>query len=116
MGGISKGKAEILNNNNKSFLRLAGNVSTENNGGFIQVRTSKEIFTDKFKGIKLKVKGNLVSITFISVQVFSYCHGNIIQENFLLIINGDTSTFTSRILKSPISTNRQNLHLLILKV
>ena len=58
MGGISKGKAEILNNNNKSFLRLAGNVSTENNGGFIQVRTSKEIFTDKFKGIKLKVKGN----------------------------------------------------------
>ena len=54
MGGVSTGKAEILENNN-SFLRLEGNVSTENNGGFIQVRTFKEIASDNFEGIKLRL-------------------------------------------------------------
>ena len=37
MGGVSVGKVEILNDN-KLFLRLSGDVSTKNNGGFIQVR------------------------------------------------------------------------------
>ena len=32
-----------------TFLRLEGNVSTKNNGGFIQVRSSKEIVSDNFK-------------------------------------------------------------------
>ena len=35
MGGISEGKAEIINGEDL-FLRLSGNVSTENNGGFIK--------------------------------------------------------------------------------
>ena len=58
MGGVSTGKAEVLESNNSFFLRLRGNVSTENNGGFIQVRTFKEIVSDNFEGIKLKVRGN----------------------------------------------------------
>ena len=58
MGGISTGKVEILKNDDNFFLRLAGNVSTENNGGFIQVRTAKDVVSDNFVGIKLKVKGN----------------------------------------------------------
>ena len=57
MGGISDGKAEIINNEDL-FLRLSGNVSTKNNGGFIQIRSSKEILSDNFSGIKLKVRGN----------------------------------------------------------
>ena len=39
-------------------MRLSGNVSTKNNGGFIQVRSTKEISSDNFSGIKLKVRGN----------------------------------------------------------
>ena len=35
MGGISDGKAEIINGEDL-FLRLSGNVSTKNNGGFIK--------------------------------------------------------------------------------
>ena len=57
MGGVSEGKAEILDQDNNYFLRLAGNVSTKNNGGFIQVRSNKDILKDNFTGIKLKVKG-----------------------------------------------------------
>lgn len=57
MGGISDGKAEIINGKDL-FLRLSGNVSTKNNGGFIQVRSTKEIPSDNFSGIKLKVRGN----------------------------------------------------------
>ena len=40
-------------------LRLTGQVSTKNNGGFIQVRTRIDP-TETFKkvGIKIKVKGN----------------------------------------------------------
>ena len=57
MGGVSSGKATILKDTDNFFLRLEGNVSTKNNGGFIQVRSSKEIVSDNFKGIKLKVSG-----------------------------------------------------------
>ena len=67
MGGVSTGKAEILESNNSFFLRLRGNVSTENNGGFIQVRTFKEIVSDNFEGIKLKVRGN-PSIYYIHIR------------------------------------------------
>ena len=54
---VSSGKATILKDTDNFFLRLEGNVSTKNNGGFIQVRSSKEIVSDNFKGIKLKVSG-----------------------------------------------------------
>ena len=57
MGGISDGKAEIINGEDL-FLRLSGNVSTENNGGFIQVRSTGKISSDNFSGVKLKVRGN----------------------------------------------------------
>ena len=57
MGGISDGKAEIIDSEGL-FLRLSGDVSTKNNGGFIQVRSSKKILSDNFLGIKLKVRGN----------------------------------------------------------
>ena len=57
MGGVSVGKVEILNDN-KLFLRLSGDVSTKNNGGFIQVRKKLELNDKSFTGIKMKVRGN----------------------------------------------------------
>ena len=55
MGGVSQGSAEFAS----GALRLTGQVSTRNNGGFIQVRTRidpKE--AQERTGLKIKVKGN----------------------------------------------------------
>jgi hypothetical protein len=59
MGGVSNGSAEFESNGSDKTIRLTGEVSTANNGGFIQVRSSVpwELGKDK-TGIKLKVKGN----------------------------------------------------------
>ncbi len=55
MGGVSKGSAEFA----AGAIRLTGQVSTKNNGGFIQVRTRIDPSEPRGKiGIKIKVKGN----------------------------------------------------------
>ena len=55
MGGVSTGGVQYQNN----FAILSGNVSTENNGGFIQIRMNlNKINLDKTKSIKLIAKGN----------------------------------------------------------
>jgi len=38
MGGVSQGKLAFMNENGENFYRMTGNVSTENNGGFIQLQ------------------------------------------------------------------------------
>ena len=63
MGGISEGQAVLQQEGEISFARLTGNVSTENNGGFIQLRTNLSFFDfkkdlKKIKGVKLNVRGN----------------------------------------------------------
>ena len=59
MGGVSQGTAKFENSGPNKTLRLTGEVSTANNGGFIQVRSSipQELAKGK-TGIKIKVKGN----------------------------------------------------------
>ena len=57
MGGVSNGKLEIQNEGEKKYFRLKGNVSTKNNGGFIQFRSVFDIKNDDYKVIKLKVRG-----------------------------------------------------------
>ena len=55
MGGVSRGGAQF----SAGALRLTGQVSTKNNGGFIQVRTRVDPNQAVGKsGIKIKVKGN----------------------------------------------------------
>ena len=55
MGGVSQGSAEF----SSGALRLTGQVSTKNNGGFIQVRTRIDPIEAKGRtGLKIKVKGN----------------------------------------------------------
>ena len=59
MGGISEGQSEYVTVPSGIAIRLYGNVSTENNGGFIQVRMPYSIDqVEKYKGIKIKMKGN----------------------------------------------------------
>ena len=73
MGGLSEGNVSLEQDGEMNFIRLSGNVSTENNGGFIQLRTStsmsnkplmfKSILNSrkdgkKIKGVRLNVRGN----------------------------------------------------------
>ena len=59
MGGVSTGSVSFVEEAGNSFVRLTGNVSTENNGGFIQVRTRlPEAFPPNTAGLRLVVRGN----------------------------------------------------------
>ena len=60
MGGISTGQFKVENIENRICYRMTGNVSTKNNGGFIQIRTilNPTINTLNFEGIYVKVFGN----------------------------------------------------------
>ena len=59
MGGVSTGRVEFIEEDSDSYLRMTGHVSTENNGGFIQVRRKiTEPLSPELSGIRLLVRGN----------------------------------------------------------
>jgi hypothetical protein len=58
MGGTSEVNVYELEEEGMSFYRLEGNVSTENNGGFIQVRAGVNLRNKNIEGIRIKVRGN----------------------------------------------------------
>tara|TARA_B100000963_G_C22363396_1_gene552633 strand:+ start:94 stop:591 length:498 start_codon:yes stop_codon:yes gene_type:complete len=82
MGGVSEGEFKVEKIDNIICYRMTGNVSTENNGGFIQIRTflNPKINTEDYKGIYLNVYGNNKSynlhlrtgLTFAPWQYYSY--------------------------------------------
>ena len=60
MGGVSTGKFMVETVDGVLCYRMTGNVSTKNNGGFIQMRTklSPEINSKDYDGVYVKVYGN----------------------------------------------------------
>ena len=58
MGGRSSGDVNFKNASQISYARLTGNVTTENNGGFIQIRKQISGLDEKILGIELRAKGN----------------------------------------------------------
>ena len=60
MGGVSSGRFQVEEVQNIKCYRMTGDVSTKNNGGFIQIRTKlkPEINTDNYNGLYVKVYGN----------------------------------------------------------
>lgn len=59
MGGVSTGQARLERGVGGLHLRLTGNVSTENNGGFIQARTDLPGgLPEDATGLRLRVRGN----------------------------------------------------------
>ena len=68
MGGISYGEFKLLSEKERTFLKMTGKVSLENNGGFIQVRKKlKRKINSTFSGIKLNARGNN-SVYFIHIR------------------------------------------------
>ena len=63
MGGVSDGKVTLGQDEGMYYARLTGNVSTKNNGGFIQLRTgisfaNSEQGGNNLQGVRLNVRGN----------------------------------------------------------
>ena len=58
MGGVATGTFVYINEDGENFYRMTGNVSTENNGGFIQFATRVDNIDKGLQGIKIKVRGN----------------------------------------------------------
>ncbi|MDC3110889.1 CIA30 family protein [Pelagibacteraceae bacterium] len=59
MGGVSKGNVEFKIIDGEAVAILSGNVTTENNGGFIQIRRNLNDFKlEDSNSIRLVAKGN----------------------------------------------------------
>ena len=59
MGGVSSGQVQFLSEDARRFARMTGRVSTENNGGFIQMQMDlSEPPPDGTTGVRLIVRGN----------------------------------------------------------
>ncbi len=63
MGGVSDGQVNLEQDGDMYYARLTGNVSTANNGGFIQLRAgvsfaNSENDGENLQGVRLNVRGN----------------------------------------------------------
>jgi hypothetical protein len=63
MGGVSDGQVNLEQDGEMYYARLTGNVSTRNNGGFIQLRSgisfaNSEKDGKNLQGVRLNVRGN----------------------------------------------------------
>ena len=61
MGGLSEGQLTLDTYKEKACLRMRGDVTTENNGGFVQIALplSEDIFdASDYTGIEIRVAGN----------------------------------------------------------
>ena len=60
MGGVSTGELIVQQVDGVKCYRMIGNVSTKNNGGFIQIRAklNPEINSKDYNGVYIKVHGN----------------------------------------------------------
>ncbi len=63
MGGVSDGQVTLEQDGEMYYVRLTGNVSTRNNGGFIQLRSGVSFVNSEkdgknLQGVRLNVRGN----------------------------------------------------------
>lgn len=116
MGGLSEGQAKINKIENTKCYHMTGNVTTENNGGFIQIRTpiNPKINTNKYKGVYLKVYGNnkqysiflRTALTLAPWQYYSYSFQ---AQNKWLEIKAPFKDFKKSNFYQPKKINEQNI-------
>ena len=97
MGGVSNGKAFLDEEKEFIFARLTGNVSTENNGGFIQSRVGVNLNSNDFEGIRLKIRGNnneyFVHLRAPRMMPWNYYYAEFYASNEWQIIELPLSSF-----------------------
>ena len=89
MGGLSQGKAIIANVDGVDCYHMTGNVTTENNGGFIQIRSQLKptISTKDYEGIYLE-KGKCIIMEKKEVIKFANKNGifiSSVEDTFLAL-------------------------------
>ena len=116
MGGLSEGKAIISKIDNIKCYQMTGNVTTENNGGFIQIRTLLKplIKANKYKGIYIKIFGNnknyyLHVKTKLTVAPWQYYSYSFLAENKWLEIKAPFTDFTKSNFYQPKKITNQNI-------
>ena len=89
MGGISTGEYNYIKIDNNDVIKITGNVSTKNNGGFIQIRRNLDgINLTNAKNVEILAKGNnekyfihlRTSFTILPWQYYQYSFT--VKENF----------------------------------
>jgi hypothetical protein len=63
MGGLSSVRARYVDESGRPHLHMAGSVSLENNGGFVQValplaRDERPLDASEYRAVRLRVRGN----------------------------------------------------------
>ena len=71
MGGVSRGSARLIQENGQNIIEMTGDVSTANNGGFVQVSKSlrPRLDASDYTGVELVVQGDghLIGCTYAIV-------------------------------------------------
>ena len=97
MGGISEVNFYELEENGRKFYRLEGDVSTKNNGGFIQSRVGVYLNSNDFEGIRLKIRGNnneyFVHLRAPRMMPWNYYYAEFYASNEWQIIELPLSSF-----------------------
>ena len=101
MGGVSTGTFKLDKLEDKNCYRMTGNVSTKNNGGFIQIRKfiDPNLEINDFKGIYILVFGNnkdynLHLRTEYTIAPWQYYSYSFFSENKWMKIKAPFSNFT----------------------
>ena len=58
MGGVSEGGADLRQEQDRTYVALRGTVSTENGGGFLQVRREIQGLPEACVGLAFDLRGN----------------------------------------------------------
>ena len=116
MGGVSTGKFLVEKIDGMMCYRMIGNVSTKNNGGFIQIRTklNPEINSKDYNGVYVKVYGNekkynlhlRTGLTLAPWQYYSY---TFVTTNKWIEIRAPFSQFKKSNFYQPKSILGQNI-------
>ena len=116
MGGLSDGKVKLDTIDSTPCYRMIGNVTTENNGGFIQIRTTLNplINVNDFNGIYVKVYGNEKKYfihlrTRLTVAPWQYYNYSFETSNNWKIIKAPFSNFEKSNFYQPKNLDKQSI-------
>ena len=115
MGGISTGTFNYKKINNDNVVKITGNVSTKNNGGFIQIRRDlNNINLTNAKNIQIIAKGNHEKYfihlrTSFTILPWQYYQNSFTVNNYFTSFILPISNFTKSGYLLPTKINPKNI-------
>jgi len=116
MGGLSQGKVKKDNIDGIQCYKMSGDVTTENNGGFIQIRLdlNPKIEINKYEGLYIKIYGNnqkyfLHIRTGLTLAPWQYYSHSFIANNKWTTIKTNLKDFKRSNFYQPKKLNNQKI-------